>query len=251
MSDARLEHEGPGGPPHIPLSKGLTRIGAAGAEVELEGIASGELHVWSDPPKVLYVALDPGATRPLLDGQPFGEQALRPGARITWGAHVLSYTGPAAVLDQAELEELDPGSAEPFGGLWERIGRRVAAGALCEAGMADRKVMARWQKAIEGGEFRPDPCALELLPDPLPPGLHERLLDRGGTLLRDFLMASRLHGVRGAARRVRERGRSALAFVVVQLGVLLVFAVILAAIMLVLRLHRGVSFDAWIDRLLP
>lgn len=248
MTDAWLEHDGPGGPRRLALHEGLTRIGGPGAEIVLEGIAAGELHVWSDPPKALYVPASGAVTPPLRDGAPFAESALRPGARITWGQHVLTYGGRAAALDQAELEELADPASTP---LLERIGRRVAAGALCEAGMVDRKALVRWQEAVAAGRFQPDACAAELLPAELPSGVPERLLDRGGTLLRDFLMASRLRGVRGAARRVREKTRSALAFVVVQVGVLVVFALILAAIMLVLRMHRGVSFDAWIDRLVP
>lgn len=254
MTGAWLEHEGPGGPRRLVLHEGLTRIGGPGCEVVLEGIASGELHVWSDPPKALYVPAPGAVTPPLREGAPFAECTLRPGARLTWGSHVLTYGAPNAAQGPADLEELeDAGAPDPARSTtpWERIGRRVAAGALCEAGLVDRKALARWQQAVAEGRFQPDACAADLLPDPLPSGVPDRLLDRGGTLLRDFLMASRLRGVRGAARRVRERTRSALAFVVVQLGVLVVFALILAAIMLVLRIHRGVSFDAWIDRLIP
>jgi hypothetical protein len=252
MSAAWLEVEGPGGPRRVPLQAGRTRVGGRGAEVELAGIGAGELHVWSDPPRALYLAGPPDAVRPVSDGAPFEELALRPGTRIEWGPHRLVYGGRAAPRDQAELEELPaaPGHEEPEA-LLARLGRRVAAGALCEAGMIERQAQKRWQDAVLGGTFDPEACVRELLPEPLPPALAGRALDRSGTLLRDFLMAARTSGMRGAARRARERARSALAFVVVQAGVLVLFALILLAIMLVLRLHHGVSFDALLDRLVP
>ena len=83
-----------------PLKNGLTRIGGPGADVVVPG-ALDELHVWSDPPKVIHVGT---ASVPLLAGRAFDEQSLADGDTIQWGAAVLVY-GRAG---QAVIEELLP-----------------------------------------------------------------------------------------------------------------------------------------------
>jgi hypothetical protein len=126
----------------------------------------------------------------------------------------------------------------------------VLAGLACELGLADTRVAKAWRQAVLEERFEPDRAAGELLPGVLAPEVERRLLERSGTLLRDFLMAPLLSGIQGQRRRLRGAARSGLAFLVVQVLALLALALILAACMLVLR-SKGVSFDALLDRALP
>ena len=42
----------------MPLAGVLTRIGGASPDVSMKGLPAGELHVWSDPPKVVLASGD-------------------------------------------------------------------------------------------------------------------------------------------------------------------------------------------------
>jgi hypothetical protein len=98
--------------------------------------------------------------------------------------------------------------------------------------------------------FRINACARELATDLRGPDAERRLLERSGTLLRDFLMAPLLSGARGAARKAREKARGLVAYLVSQAVALLVFTLIVGAILLVLR-SQGRSIDAFLDVVLP
>lgn len=256
MSGGWLDIQGPAGSRREALLEGLTRIGGAGLDVvltgtQLSGPSDDQLHVWNRPPRVLF--LGRGA-RPLVHGLPFEEHALKPGDRIEWAAHTLVYGGEAAPADLATLEELEPSrpSGEtPLAAAGDaRLVARVRAGLACELGLADPAAAKRWREAVLAEKFDPDACARELLARPLGPEAEQRLLERSGTLLRDFLMAALLAGAAGAARRLRQSSRSLVAFVLTQLLALVVFAALVGAALLLMR-SKGTSIDAFLDRILP
>jgi hypothetical protein len=206
---------------------------------------AGELHVWNRPPRAIHLGR---GESPTCAGQPFEERELRPGDRIQWAGHTLVYGGEAAGAHQAELEELTVPA--PPRAAREPLSARVRAGLACELGIADAQAMKRWQQAVLAERFDADACARELLPAVPGAEAEQRLLERSGTLLRDFLMAPYLSGAAGARRKLREQGRSFVAFLVAQGLALLVFGLLVAASLLVAR-AGGTSIDALLDRILP
>ncbi len=233
------------------LREGLTRFGGSGADIPLKGVGDDQLHVWNRPPRAIFVGRGP---RPHRNGQPFEEAGLRPGDRIEWAGIVLTYGGEAAAEDLAVLEELAASApqadrAEAFE--WRaRVARRVLAGLACELGFADPQAAKHWRQAVLENRFEADECALALLPAHLGPGVEHRLMDRSGTLLRDFLMAPFLSGAPGKRRRLRGATRTLLAFLLAQGLALLTFALIVLAALLVLRV-QGFSLDELLDRIVP
>jgi hypothetical protein len=148
-------------------------------------------------------------------------------------------TPPATSPADAELIELSP-SATSKG--W----RRVLAGLLVEQGLVDKAVAKRLQDQVIAGRFDADAAASELLSavrsdDP------ERAVERRcADLERDLIMAPRMRGAQGAARKVREAGRRGVAYLVVQSIVVMVFVVLFAASLLAARyaghdLHQPVD----------
>ena len=124
--------------------------------------------------------------------------------------------------------------------------RLVLAGLTLEQGLADKKVAKRWRQTVLDGKFRATDCAQEILETARPDPTQRMVLDRASRLLRDFLMAPMQRGLRGAARRGRERARSGCAYVVAQATAFTVFAVIACAIGILLRM-KGNSLDGWAD----
>lgn len=246
MSGGWLDVQGPGGTRREALREGLTRVGGPGSDVVLAQEVEGELHVWNRPPRAIHLGR---GGHPTCAGQPFEERDLRPGDRIEWAGHVLVYGGEAAGGHQAELEELSAPVAPVAPGAAPLVAR-VRAGLACQLGLADAQAMKRWQQAVLAGRFDADACARELLPGSSGAESEQRLLERSGTLLRDFLMAPYLSGAAGARRKLREQGRSIVAFLVAQGLALLVFGLLVAASLLVAR-AGGTSIDALLDRILP
>ncbi len=129
-----------------------------------------------------------------------------------------------------------------------RAWRRIKAGLLVEAGRADRKVAAAWQKKVIAGEWSADAAAEELLGQgPSVPDEDDGLDQRSARLMRDLVMSPKLKGAAGAARSARKAGRNVFAYIVTQLLVLTVFALILAAGLVTAR-WRGVEIDSLLDR---
>jgi hypothetical protein len=130
-----------------------------------------------------------------------------------------------------------------------RAWRRVKAGLLVEAGLADRKAAARWQEAVLAGRFDADRAAEELLAAPRAEATESQLERRAAELARDLVMAPRMRGLSGAARKAREAGRRGIAWIVVQILVVLVFAGLFAASLLTAR-YVGHDLHAPLDRVL-
>jgi hypothetical protein len=246
MSGGWLDVRGVGETRRVALLEGLTRVGAQGADVVLPGV-DGELHVWNRPPRVLHLGRGP---RPTAGGAPFDERALRPGEAFDWAGYSFVYGGVAAREDLAALEEL-PGAPTPESALpVSTLLQRVRAGLACELGFADATAAKRWREAVKAGQFEPDACARELVPRALPSQAEQRILERSGSLLRDFLMAALLTGAEGSRRRAREQTRGVLAFLIAQGLAFLVFVLLVVAALFLLR-YKGTSIDAFLDGLRP
>ena len=234
------------------LRAGLTRVGGAGCEVQVEGSAGDELHFWDQPAKLIHVG---DATTPLLNGRMFGESAISNGDTVQWASSVIVYGCDQPVVIE-ELEGEPPGppgpevdqpseTAQTSG---ERAWARMRAGMLVELGLADRKTAKRWQGSVLQGEFDADACAREILAASAVAADDQRILERAGRLERDLLMAPFRKGIKGASRRARGAARGGAAFLLANLIAILAYTLILLAIVLLLRVNRDFSFDGMIDR---
>jgi len=236
-----LEIEQAGATRQQPLSPGLTRIGGPGCEVLVAGGGADQVHLWDAPPKLVFVGK---GERPRVDGLAVDEAALAGGERIEWLGAVFRLRREPVQPVLRELPLAEAAGAPADG----RAASRVLAGLMAELGLADRAVTKRWQEAILQGGFEPDACSRELMRSSTVAPEDVRLLERSGRLLRDLLMAPYHIGLRGAGRRARVAARSGLAFVVAQVLVLLLFAVLFALVLLVLRVGYGLSLDALLDQ---
>lgn len=240
---------GAGGTRRVALREGLTRLGGTGADVPVEDVGSDELHVWDDPPRAIFVG---DGERPSCNGAAFDEVPLHGGDEIRWRSVRIRFD--AGEAGRARLEALDPAPVDVASGALserERVAwRRLRAGLVIDQGLADRATVRRWQNAVRDGSFDAGACAREIeahitgVPD------EERLVLRAGQMLRDFVMVSVQRGVQGTGRRARQAARSGAAFLIAQGTALAVFALIVLAAALLLRL-RGTSIDGILDRLLP
>ena len=127
--------------------------------------------------------------------------------------------------------------------------RRVQAGILVEQGLADRVVVREWQEAVRERRFLPDDCAQALLARSQVTRDDVRIVQRTHVLLRDLLMAPLAKGARGAGRKAKRAAQGGVAMVLAQGAAFLVYCLIVAAVLVVLRL-KGHSVDEWLDRLL-
>lgn len=250
MSGAWLELHSEGGVRREALRAGLTRVGGGKAEVPLAGVGVDQITLWDQPPRARF---EGRGRAPLLNGVALTEATLSAGDRIDWAGVTLVFGTSAPERPEATLEELAPPTvpvtlaATPD--VAGRLAARLRSGLACELGLADRAALKRWQEAVLAGRFEPDACARELLVAPLPAEAEQRLVDRSGTLLRDFVMAAYLTGTKGAGRKLRGGLRNLVAFLLAQAFALLVFSAIVAAILLVLRV-KGESLDGWLDRVI-
>jgi len=144
------------------LGAGLTRLGGGDAEIRLAATGTDQLHVWDDPPRVVFIG---AGAPPTCAGVSFEERQLRPGDRIEWVGVSLEYGGEAARADQASVEEVALDApvgreeAAPartrtaYSETDARLLRRIRAGLLVDLGKADRKVLKRWQQAVMENRF--------------------------------------------------------------------------------------------------
>ena len=144
----------------------------------------------------------------------------------------------------------DPSEAGALGRTGEplaKAARRLVAGVLAEGGKSDRAAARAVQEQIQNGGFSADEAADRLLPGDLDPRQAEWLETRSKSLMRDLVMAPKLRGVAGAGRSVRKAGRNLFAYVLTQLFVLALFALLFAAVFGVLR-YEGIDVQAFVDR---
>ena len=231
------------------LKSGLTRLGGPGADVVIPGAPEGELHFWSDPPKLVHVS---GQTPLEVAGTRRHELELKGDEAVVWGRVTLRYHGAATVLEEIPFEDPEPQRAAPArtAGSSSEGGRawtRVQAGMAVELGLADKSAVKRWQEAVLRNEFDADACSRQVLSGGGVSADDPRVVERAGRLLRDFLMSGLQRGVKGAGRKVRARARSGTAYVVANLIAISVYTAIVMVVMVLARLKWRSSFDGAID----
>jgi hypothetical protein len=111
--------------------------------------------------------------------------------------------------------------------------------------------VAGWQEAVLQQEFDADGCARAALAAADKFALDDpRVIERCGTLLRDFLMSSLQRGVRGAGRNLRTKAKSGSAFLMANFIALLIYSGMVLVMMLLARFKWNTSFDELFDLVL-
>ncbi|HJM56162.1 MAG TPA: hypothetical protein QF446_02450 [Planctomycetota bacterium] len=252
MQDAWLDvHQG-GQTNRYALADGRTRVGGAGCDVVLDGTPnatsdSGEVHIWMSPPRVVYVGR---GNPPLLDGRVFEQAPLESGSSIQWRGAVLVFGQGRGVLEELEG---DPGCEDAGASgatVQDDVAARVRSGLLADLKLTDNQAVKRWRAAVMASEFDPASCARELLAgEQVPPG-DTRLLERATRLQRDLLMSAHQRGVKGVRRRARAATRSGAAYVLANLIAISIYTLVVLAVMLLVRVQYGTSFDGTLDRII-
>jgi len=240
-----IEIEGPGGAREHHLDRALTRVGGAGADVVLEGTSRGELQLWNDPPKAVWLG---GGDGPTVGGSALDERLLTDGDRIEWSGWRLTYreSTAEAVLEEVAVSRSTGATRAAQPEAW----RRIKAGILVEQGLADRQLVKLWSDAVVRGEFQPEACARELLAENTVPDDDPRVVERASRLLRDFVMTPVSRGARGAGRKVKGAAKNTAAAAVAQFIIVGIILLMTFVGMVLARLKWGTSFDGWIDGIL-
>lgn len=243
----------------MPLRRSVLRVGGRGADVhvpELDGEPSGQLHVWSSPPKAVRVG---GGPELFASGRRVDEVLLEPGVTAVWGPFEVSVGGAGPVLEELPPEPAArgdaaraaaAGGADSLGPNARRTYERMLAGLLVELGIADKQAAKRWQAAVVQGEWDADACAREVIDRTAPSFEDPRLVERAGRLQRDLVMASFQRGLRKASRSVRGAARHGSAFLLANFLAIFCYSIIIVAIAVLLRVKWEWSFDGLIDRAL-
>lgn len=235
------------------LRPGMTRLGGPGCDVVIPGAPEGELHVWSDPPKVIRIS---GRAELEVQGKCADECALESGESIRWGGVSMVYRSATPVLEEIPLASEAPPVADlpsnkrvfdPSEKSWIR----VQAGLAIDLDLADRALVKRWQESVMQQEFDADACSREILSSAERFTLDDpRVIERSGRLLRDFLMSSLQRGVKGASRKMRSQAMSGSAYLMANAIGILIYTGIVLVVMLLARFKWGTSFDAMFDNVL-
>ena len=265
--------------------QGRLRLGAPPCEVVAPSPEGGELHLWSEPARLVFVG---AGGLVLLNGRAVEEAPLSDGDTIQWGGLVV-VVHPPAVLEElapeptaaaapkagsgpglqpkgasaassagppAASSAVPPAAPSPprsapsagSGSAGSQASQRLLAGLAAECGVGDKAAIKRWQAAVLRGEWDPDTAAREILQgtDPAAPAL----LERASRVQRDLLMSAFQRGMRGAARKARGAARGGSAFVVANVVAVSVYSLLVAALAVLLRARYGWSLDGGIDGLL-
>lgn len=245
MTEHRIDIEGPDGAREHHLDRALTRVGGPGADVVLKGISRGELQLWNDPPKAVWLG---GADGPKLNGKSLDESLLADGDRIDWAGWRLVYRESTM---EAVLEEVTaPTPAVVTRVVQPEAWRRIKAGILVEQGLAEHQIVKLWSDAVVRGEFQPEACARELLADNRIADDDPRVLERSSRLLRDFVMTPVSRGARGAGRKMKGAAKNTAAAAVAQFIIVGIILLMTFVAMVLARLKWDISFDGWIDGIL-
>lgn len=247
----------------VALRRGLTIVGGAKADVPVGGVDNDQLHVWDQPPKLVFVGF---GEAPTASGARFEERTLASGDVVTWRGVRLEFGGLlAARIEEIELPSAPvaapgttpgatPGAASAgasfvgLAGADEQFWRRLKAGIAVEQGLAEGAVARRWQDAVMRSEFDPDAAARDILATVR--GLDDqRLGERSARLQRDLIMAPLATSSRGATRKLRGAAQSMVAMVISQFVVLSVSLLLVLVAQFVARVRLGWSLDEFFDRL--
>lgn len=251
--------------------QGRLRLGAAPCEVVAPSPEGGELHLWSEPARLVFVG---AGGLVLLNGRAVEEAPLTEGDTIQWGGLVVVVHPPAALEELAPepapvtpKSSGRPGAAAPATAMSTQgrgpsgapaagpeaagggqASQRLLAGLAAECGLGDKAAVKRWQAAVLRGEWDPDTAAREILQGTDPGAA--ALLERASRVQRDLLMSAFQRGMRGAARKARGAARGGSAFVVANVVAVSVYSLLVAALAVLLRARYGWSLDGGIDGLL-
>lgn len=231
----------------------MTRLGGPGCDVVIPGAPEGELHMWSDPAKIIRIS---GKAALEVDGKAEDEALLSPGQTLRWGGTVMTYRNSVPVLQEIAAPAPNNRIAAGISSLNandpnQKAWIRTQAGLAIDLGLVPRKIVSRWQEAVLQQEFDPDACALEALAAAEKFTLDDpRVIERSGRLLRDFLMASLQRGLAGAGRRIRTQAKSGSAFLMANVIGILIYSSMILVGMLLARFKWGVSFDLLFDTVL-
>ena len=244
VSNHWIEIEGPEGTRKVELERALTRVGGAGADVELGGVSRGELQLWNDPPKAIWMGGEGG---PRIGGASLEERQLAHGDRLVWSDWTIRFheAAPEAVLEEVAVPKKAPRPRKA-----PQAWNRIKAGILVEQNLADKRVVKLWSDAVVRGEFEADAAAREVLASSAIDDDDPRLLERSARLLRDFLMTPVQRGARGAGRKVRGAAKNTAAAAVAQFIIVGIILAMTFVGMVLARLKWGTSFDGWIDAIL-
>lgn len=250
--------QGPPGELRVDLKPGLTMLGGPRADVRVEGSGLDCVHLWSEPPKLIFVG---GGEAPRVNGQAAQEMGLRGGDRIEWHGltATFGYDDGQAQLEEVKATPALPATAKltpapsPAAGSGAARSpgpwRWLKAGLVAELALGDREVLKRWQQSVTRGEFEPESAARDLLASA--PGLADddpRLAERSTRLMRDLLMSS---VTRSPMRQVRKAARTGVAFVLVQFMILAIFTALVLCGLLFIHTRLGHSIDAFLERINP
>lgn len=248
-------HEPGGARRRVALRRGLTIVGGAKADVPVAGVDNDQLHVWDQPPKLVFVGF---GEAPAASGTRFEERTLASGDVVTWRGVRLEFGGLlAARIEEIELPAAPVATQAPAnvgassGGLVgadEQFWRRLKAGIAVEQGLSEGAVARRWQDAVMRSEFDPDAAARDILAAAR--GLDDqRLGERSARLQRDLIMAPLAASSRGATRKLRGAAQSMAAMVISQFVVLSISLLLVLVAQFVARVRLGWSLDEFFDRL--
>ncbi len=234
MADLWLEFKDGQETRSIPLAGALTKIGGATPDVFMQGLPAGELHLWSDPPKLVTVA---GQAALTVNGVACRDALLADGDRVDWGGVGFQFRRQeqTPVLKEIPAEAPVPAPAPPAPDSGGASWARVQAGMMVELGLADKAAVRTWQESVMRGDFSPDACARDISRGVELDSEDPRLMERSGRLLRDFLMASTMSGVDGARRKARQAGKKGAAIFVSQLFLITVYTLIILVVMALLH----------------
>jgi hypothetical protein len=237
------------------LKAGLTVLGGPRPDVAVAGSGNDCVHLWSSPPKLIYVGAD---DPPRVNGQPATELSLHFGDRLEWRGLVATFGCEPAherleeipahwenPAQAANAPAVQGGSSAPSGlSAWPL----VKAGLAAELALGDADAIKRWQDAASRGEFDAQAASREILATTSGLGDDDpRLKDRCLRLMRDLLMAP---VTKRQPRQATKNSFGCLAILVTQVLTVLLITLIVIAALLVARTRYGQSIDALLDRVL-
>jgi hypothetical protein len=238
------------------LKRGLTMVGGKQGDVPLAASGADRLHVWDDPPKLIFVG---SGARPAVNGVVCDECELHSGDVIEWyGARMGFGSAKGVVSRETAAPKVASAAPAPFvsaptpagmPSVDEQMWRRVRAGMLVELGLGSPKAAARWQDASRRNEFEPDACARDILASQETTDVEGPLLERTSSLLRELLMAP--VAARRAERRTPKPKRMNIFLIVLgQLIVLSTYALVVLIALFVLRQRWHLSIDTFLDKII-
>jgi len=234
------------------LKQGLTVLGGARGDLPLPASGNDTVHVWSEPPKLIFVG---AGEAPRVNSHSAAEVALYSGDRIEWRGLAATFhcDPPHERLQEIPADWMHPEGAAPAatsasgasasGSPWPW----VKAGLAAELSLSDAGAIKRWQDAAARGELDVPAAAREILA--AAPGLGDedpRLKERCARLMRELLAPV----ARRSFRPSEKSSHGCFMILLSQVLILVLVTLIVVAGLLVARTRYGQSIDAQLDRII-